>query len=275
MKLEGKVAVVTGGGQGIGRGIVHCLAEEGADVAIIDINEDNAGKVAGEVSDMGRQSQAVKADVTNSAQVEQAVQEIMDTFGKIDILVNNIGGAARVKSTKAKEDRTGLRCVDTEEEEWDRTFALNAKSQFLMGRAVVPYFLKQGSGKIVNIGSRLAKQVDVPLSIYCVAKAAVIHYTKHMAAELANHNINVNCVGPGDVMTPRIEAMFERIAETNPDAKGKTAEELFLGVAGPRMAFNRLQTPEDMGRAVVFLASEDSKNITGQVLYVDGGQTFQ
>jgi len=275
MKLEGKVALVTGGGQGIGQGIVHCLAEEGADVVIVDMNEDTAGKVAGEVKEMGRQSLAVKADVTDSTQVDRAVQETIDTFGKIDILVNNIGGGVRVKSTKPREERAGLRCVDTEEEAWDKTFDLNAKSQFLMCRAVVPHFVKQESGKIVNIGSRLAKQIDIPLSIYSVAKAAAVHYTKHLAAELANHNINVNCVCPGDVLTPKIEAIFERIAQTNPDAKGKTPEELFMQVAGPRMAFNRLQTPEDMGRAVVFLASEDARNITGQALYVDGGQTFQ
>ena len=274
MKLEGKVAMVTGGGRGIGQGIVHCLAEEGADVVIVDILEDNAAKVAGEVKEMGRQSMAIKADITDSTQVGRVVKETMDAFDKIDILVNNIGGAARVKSTKAKEERTGLRCVDTEEEEWDRTLDLNAKTQFLMCRAVVPHFLKQESGKIVNIGSRLARQVDVPLSLYCVSKAAVVHYTKHLATELASHNINVNCVCPGDVLTPKIEAIFERVAQTDPDAKGKTPEELFLQVAGPRMAFNRLQTPEDMGRAVVFLVSEDARNITGQALYVDGGQTF-
>jgi NAD(P)-dependent dehydrogenase (short-subunit alcohol dehydrogenase family) len=275
MKLEGKVAIVTGGGQGIGRGIVLCLAEEGADVVIVDLNEDTSRKVAEEVKALGRKSVVVQADVTDRKQVDRAVQQAIDTFGKIDILVNNIGGSVRVKSTKPKEERTGLRCVDTEEEEWDKTFDLNVKTQFLMCRAVVPHFVKQESGKIVNIASRNAKMIDIPLSVYSVAKAAVVHYTKHVAAELAKYNINVNCVGPGDVLTPRIEAIFERVAQTNPEAKGKTPEELHLEVAGRRMVFNRLQTPEDMGRAVVFLASEDARNITGQALYVDGGQTFQ
>jgi len=274
MQLEGKVAIVTGGGQGIGRGIVLCLAEEGADVAIIDLNEETAGKVAGEVKEMGRHSLAVAADATNSSQVQEAVQKVADTFGKIDILVNNIGGGVRVKMTTPREERTGCRMIDAEEEEWDKTMDFNAKSQFLMCKAVVPYFLKQGGGKIVNIASRLARLIDIPLSIYNVAKAATVHYTKNLAADLAKHNINVNAIGPGDVMTPKIEGLFRGMAENVPEAKGKSPEELFLGVAGPRMAFNRLQTPEDMGNAAVFLVSEDAKNITGQVLYVDGGQTF-
>ena len=274
MKLEGKVALVTGGGQGIGRGIVHCLAEEGADVVIIDLNEENAGKVAGEVEEMGRRSRALKADVTNSAEVERVVQEAVDAFGKIDILVNNVGGGVRVKRTKPREERTGLVCVDAEEEEWDKTLDLNVKSQFVMCRAIVPHFLKQGSGKIVNIGSRLSRQIDIPLTIYCVAKAAVIQYSKHLATELANHNINVNCVCPGDVLSPNIEKAFQMGIDANPDNKGKTPEDMFNEVAGPRIAFNHIQTAEDMGRATAFLVSEDARNITGQALYVDGGQTF-
>jgi NAD(P)-dependent dehydrogenase (short-subunit alcohol dehydrogenase family) len=275
MKLQDRVAVVTGGGQGIGRGIVHCLAEEGADIAIIDYNEERARTVAGEVEAMDRRSLAITADITDAQQVDRAVRETVEALGKIDILVNNVGGGVRVKRTKPKEERTGLRCVDTEEEEWDQTFVLNAKTQFLMCRAVVPHLLNQGGGRIVNIGSRLAKQLDIPLTVYSTTKAAVVHYTKHLAMELARHHITVNCVCPGDVLTPNIEAAFARAAEVNPDAKGKTPEELFLSVAGPRIAFNRLQTPEDMGRATVFFASEDARNITGQALYVDGGQTFQ
>lgn len=274
MQLEGKVAIVTGGGQGIGRGIVHCLAKEGADIAVIDINEKTAANVVEEVEAMGRKAQAVIVDVTNSKQVNQGVQEVLDAFGTIDILVNNAGGGVGVRSTIPKEKRTGLRCIDSEEEAWDKTMDYNAKSQFLMCRAAARHFLSQKSGKIVNIASRLARQLDIPLSLYCTAKAACVAYTKHLALELANYNINVNAVGPGDVLTPNIEAAFKRSAELVPENKGKSPEELFLQVAGPRMAFNRIQTPEDMGNAVVFLVSEDAKNITGQVLYVDGGQTF-
>ncbi|MCK9273897.1 MAG: SDR family oxidoreductase [Syntrophales bacterium] len=274
MKIEDTVAIVTGGGQGIGRGIAHCLAEEGADIVIVDINNETAGRVADEINKLGRRSLIINADITESRNTESVARKTMDVFGKIDILVNNVGWAVKVKSTKSKEDRTGLNCADSEEEEWDKTFNLNAKSQFLMCRAIVPFFVKQKRGKIVNIGSRLAKQLDM-LPIYSTAKAAVIHYTKHLAMELAPYNINVNCVCPGDVLTPNIAAALEKFAAVNPEAQGKTPEELFLRSASPRIAFHRLQTPDDIGRAVVFFASEDSRNISGQVLYVDGGQTFQ
>ena len=264
MKLKDKVAIVTGGGQGIGRGIVLCLAEEGADAVILTKSGASGQEVAEEVKKMGHRSLAIKADVTDNQQVDQAVQKAIDTFGKIDILVNSVGGGSVAIAPFLK----------LEGAEWDRTFELNLKSQVFMCRAVVPHFIKQGSGKIVNIGSRLARLIDIPLTVYSAAKAAVVHYTKHLAAELAPHNINVNAVCPGDVLTPKIEVAFARMAQTNPEAAGKTPEELFLQVAGPRMAFKRLQTPEDIGRAVVFLASEDARNITGQALYVDGGQTF-
>jgi meso-butanediol dehydrogenase/(S,S)-butanediol dehydrogenase/diacetyl reductase len=274
MKLEGKVALVTGGGQGIGRGIVHCLAEEGADVAIADMNEETAGTTAEEVTAMGRQSLVVTGNVTDSSQVDSIIQKPIDTFGRIDILVNNVGGGVRVKRTKPKEERTGIILADAEEEAWDKTMDLNAKSQFLMCRAIIPHFVEQKAGKIVNIGSRLSRQLDLSLALYCVSKAAVISYTKHLALELAQYNINVNAVCPGDVLSPNIERAFQMGIDANPDNKGKTPEDMFNELAGPRIAFNHIQTAEDMGRATTFLVSEDAKNITGQALYVDGGQTF-
>ena len=197
MKLDGKVAIVTGGGQGLGRGAVLCLAEEGADVAIVDINRDTASKVADEVKALGRKSLAVVVDATDSKQVDQAVQKVIDTFGKIDILVNNVGGGG--KSTWA---RTSLAFVDQEEAEWDETLTLNLKSHVLMCRAVVPYFLKQKSGKIVNISSIGGKTPSPTIMQYGAAKAAVIHFTKSLAMELAEQNINVNCVCPGVIFTP-------------------------------------------------------------------------
>jgi|TARA_Y100000310_G_scaffold345704_1_gene468528 meso-butanediol dehydrogenase/(S,S)-butanediol dehydrogenase/diacetyl reductase len=274
MKLEGRVAVVTGGGQGIGEGIVRCLANEGADVVVVDLNGDTAAKVADEVVALGRKSLAIQSDVTDSEQVGQTVQEIIDSFGQIDILVNDVGGGVRGKRPRTRPAGSRQTFVDIDEDVWDRTFELNAKTQFLMCRAVVPHFLKQESGKIVNIGSRLAVIPDPQLFTYCVTKAAVVHFTSLLATELAPHNINVNCVCPGDVLTPNIARIFERAIENNPDAKGKTPEEMFLDIAKPRIPMQRLQTPEDMGNAVVFLVSEDARNITGQALYVDGGQVM-
>ena len=274
MKLEGKVAIVTGGGQGIGEGIVRCLADDGADVAVVDLNGDTAAKVADEVKAMGRRSHAIQSDVTDSEQIDQAVQEIIDTFGQIDILVNDVGGGVRAKRPQARPPGTRQTFVDIDEDVWDRTFELNAKTQFMMCRAVVPHFLKQGSGKIVNIGSRLAVIPDPQLFTYCVTKAAVVHFTSLLATELAPHNINVNCVCPGDVLTPNIARMFERAIQNNPEAEGKTQADMFLDIAKPRIPMQRLQTPEDMGKATVFLVSEDARNITGQALYVDGGQVM-
>ena len=269
MKLEGKVAIVNGGGQGIGRGIVLCLAEEGADVAVLDINKDTANKVAGEVKALGRKSLAVVADAIDSKQVDQAVQNVLDTFGKIDILVNNVGGLG--KTTWA---RNSLAFVDQQEVEWDEHFALILKTHVLMSRAVVPHFLKQKSGKIVNISSIGGKMPSPPLMVYGAAKASVIHFTKSLAMELAEQNINVNCVCPGIIWTPLWERGTAQFIRLIPEAKGMKPREYFDKVLVPPIPQKREQTPEDMGRAVVFLVSEDAKNITGQSLNVDGGMVM-
>jgi len=266
VKLEGKVAIVAGGGQGIGRGIVLCLAEEGADVAVVDINRDTARKVADEVKALGRQSLVVVADATDSKQVDQAVQETINTFGKIDILVNNVGGQG--KTTWARDS---LGFIDQKEAEWDEGLALNLKSHVLVSRAVVPHFLKQKSGKIVNISSGAGKGPTPQLMVYGAAKAGVIHFTKSLAMELAEQNINVNCICPGYIWTPlwdRGAAQFIRLV---PEAKGLKPREYFDKFLVPRVPQKREQTPEDIGRAVVFFVSEDAKNITGQSLNINGG----
>ena len=274
MKLENKAAIVTGGGRGIGRGIVHCLAEEGADVMVVDIDSDTAGTVADEIRAMGRRSLAIQADVTNSGQVDRVVRETLNTLGKMDILVNNVGGGGVARHrTGTAPSRIARRFVDIDEDVWDNTFELNAKTQFLMCRAVAPHFMEQNSGKIVNIGSWLGqKPGNLQLFAYSIAKSASIHFTKMLATELAEYNINVNCVCPGDVLTPAIEKGFQMRIQSNPELAGKTPRDLFTELIKPRTPLKRLQSPEDMGRAVVFLVSEDARNITGHILNVDGGQ---
>ncbi len=254
MKLEGKVAIVTGGGAGIGQGIVHCLAEEGAEVAVVDMNRDTANKVADEVKALGRKSLAIEADVTNSKQIDRLVQETIGTFGKIDILANNVGGYGKI--TRA---RTKMGFINIEEEEWDENYELNLKSHIRMSRAVAPYFIKQKSGKIVNIVSGNGTRLGGRVGAYETMKIADIHFTRSLAMELAEHNINVNCVYPGNVWTP----LMERRGASREDFYKKIASQTPLG---------RPQTPEDIGRAVVFLASEDAKQITGHVLNVSGGR---
>ncbi len=274
MKLEGKVAIVTGSGRGLGRGIALCLAEEGADVVVNSLHEETTNKIAADVKALGRKTLAIAADMTESAQIARVVQETLDTFGKIDILVNNVGGVA-----KGKEVKTGF--LDEVIAEWDETFALNLKSHVLMCAAVAPHFIKQKSGKIVNISS-IAGRYPFPLitSSYGAMKTAIIMFTQSLANDLAPHNINVNCVCPGIIYTDAWQRGAERIVETMPKYKGMDPREWFVAMMEGKypelgaLAFTPLrreQTPEDIGHAVAFLVSEDAKNITGQALNVDGG----
>ena len=299
MKLEGKVAIVAGGGQGIGEGIVKCLAEEGADVAVVDINGDTAGKIADEVKSMGRNALPVIADLTDDNQVTKAVQDTVDFFGKIDILVNNVGGVSKETGQLMKEYREslGTESLPTymyfSSEIWDEFYRLNLKTHVMMSQAVTPHFIRQQSGKIVNISSIAGRNPDPGLMPYAAFKAGDISITWSLARALARYNITVNCVCPGYVFTPLWEREAIRLLEVarnakakglpppsrlrsfNPeeiDVEGLTPRELWLKyIVIPDTPLGRDQTAEDMGRAVVFFVSEDARNITGQVLHIDGG----
>lgn len=262
MKLEGRVAIVTGGGQGIGRGIVQCLAEEGADVAILTKSGSSGEKAAEEVKGLGVKALSIKADVTNEDDVKRAVQETLDTFGKIDILVNSVGGGSV----------NIARFLDLKGPEWDETFALNVKSAVHTCRAVVPHFLKQGSGRIVNLSSIGGKKASVMNAPYGSTKAAVIYFTKALAMELGSQHINVNCICPGGVFTPTFAKLIDDHM-IRPDAKekGMTPRQFFDKFIIASSPFKREITPEDIGRATVFLVSEDAKNITGQTLNITAG----
>ena len=263
MKLEGKVAIVTGGGQGIGRGIVQCLAEEGADVVINALHVESATEAAEAVRALGRRSLAVAADARKSEDAARVVQETIDTFGKVDILVNNVGGGSVPISL----------FIDQEGPEWDRTFELNLKTQVGMCRAVLPHFVKQKSGKIVNISSVGGKRAMPRNTCYGATKAGVIYFTRALATEVAEHNINVNCVCPGGVFTPTYAKLIEESIMPGVGAEGMTARDFFArGVS--RMPLKRELAPEDIGHAVVFLVSEEARNITGVSLDVDGGSAM-
>jgi NAD(P)-dependent dehydrogenase (short-subunit alcohol dehydrogenase family) len=222
----------------------------------------------------------VIADVTDSKQVNQAVQETLDTFGKIDILVNNTGGESRFYNEI--EGQPYL-----EEKEWDDTVRLNLKSTMLMCRTVAPHFVEQKSGKIVNIssiGGRPPSGMRMrtpamsgsgasfsPMTSYGVAKAGVIQFYRILAMQLAEYNINVNCICPGVLYTPLYERSVPRRVTATPEAEGMTPREYFDAYLSPMVPLKREQTPEDIGRAVVFLVSEDARNITGQSINIDGG----
>jgi meso-butanediol dehydrogenase/(S,S)-butanediol dehydrogenase/diacetyl reductase len=261
MRLAGKVAVVTGGGSGIGRGIVLALAREGADVAIPDIQVLNAEKVAGEVKALGRKVIAMKTDVTSAADVKAMVDRTRDLLGKIDILVNNAGMAAP----------PGMPFTNNTEEDWDRAFTVNTKSVFLTSKAVAPYFIERKAGRIVNIASIAGPLAAVTMPAYSVAKQGVITFTRVVAKELAPHRITVNAICPGVLWTEFWQKLAAHIAETNPAFKGMSARQVFDKRVADVIPMKVEQEPEDIGAAAVFLASDEARYITGQALMVDGG----
>jgi meso-butanediol dehydrogenase / (S,S)-butanediol dehydrogenase / diacetyl reductase len=261
MRLAGKVAVVTGGGSGIGRGIVLALAREGADIAIPDIQVLNAEKVADEVKGLGRKVLAMKTDVTSSADVKVMVDRTRDALGKIDILVNNAGMAAA----------PGMPFTNNTEEDWDRAFAVNTKSVFLTCKTVAPYFIERKAGRIINIAS-IAGPLSAPtMPAYSVAKQGVITFTRVVAKELAAHKITVNAICPGVLYTDFWQKLAAHIAETNPAFKGMTPRQVFDKRVNDIVPMKCEQEPEDIGHAAVFLASDEARYITGQALMVDGG----
>ena len=249
MKLQGRVALVTGAGRGIGRATALALAGEGADIVINDINGQAAEVVAQEVRALGRQALAVVADVTNSAQVSAMVQQAVAQFGKLDVLVNNAGyfGADWF--------------MDTGEEDWDRMINLNLKAVLICCKAALSEMIPRGAGRIVNISSDAGRVGTGAQGAYSAAKGGVIAFTKTLAREMARYRINVNTVAPGVVDTDLTQAIGAR----NP----RLVEGMAKGIP-----WRRLARPEDIAGAVVFLATDDAEYITGQTLSVNGGLTM-
>jgi NAD(P)-dependent dehydrogenase (short-subunit alcohol dehydrogenase family) len=261
MRLAGKVAVVTGGGSGIGRGIVLALARAGADIAIPDIQVLNAEKVADEVKALGRRVLPMKTDVTSSADVKQMVDRTRDAFGKIDVLVNNAGMAAP----------PGMPFTNNTEEDWDRAFAVNTKSVFLTCKSIAPHFIERKAGRIINIASIAGPLAAPTMPAYSVAKQGVITFTRVVAKELAAHRITVNAICPGVLWTDFWQKLAQHIADTNPAFKGMTARQVFDKRVGDIVPMKCEQEPEDIGNTAVFLASDEARYITGQAIMVDGG----
>jgi meso-butanediol dehydrogenase/(S,S)-butanediol dehydrogenase/diacetyl reductase len=261
MRLAGKVAVVTGGAMGIGRGIVLCMAKEGADVAIADLQVEVAGKVADEVKALGRKALAVKTDVTKEADFQALLDRAKKELGKIDILVNNAGVACR----------PGLPFTNNLEEDWDRVYAVNVKSIFFACKAIAPYFIERKAGRIINIASIAGPMNSPSMPPYSVSKMGVITFTKIVAKELAAHGINVNALCPGILWTAFWQETAERMAKGGGQYAGMTPRQVFESRVNAVVPMKREQTPEDIGWAAVFLASDEARNITGQTLHVDGG----
>ena len=247
--LTGKSAIVTGGARGIGKGISMALATQGADVAIADILIDEAKQTAAEIEKMGRKVLAVKCDATKKAEVDQAVKQVLDTFGKVDILVNNIGW-----------DKI-IFFAQTDEDFWDKIIDINYKSNLYFTRAVMDDMMQRNSGRIINIGSDAGRVGSMGESVYAGTKGAVIAFGKTMARELARNKVTVNCVCPGPTDTPLVQAMQE---------EGGLAAKVMPAMKNI-IPLGRLGKPEDLGAAVAFLASDEAEFITGQTLSVSGG----
>jgi len=243
MELKGKVALVTGAAQGIGKAVALLLAEKGADIVVSDINLEKAEETAREIEAIGRKAMAIRVDVANGNDVDRMVEAILGRFGQIDILVNNAG---------ITRDKLVLRMT---EEDWDAVLNVNLKGTFICTKAVIRHMSKQRRGKIVNIASVSGEMGNVGQANYSASKAGVIGFSKTVAREFAQRGINVNAIAPGYIETPMTDALPE-----------KTKEELRRLIP-----MDRLGRPEDVAEAVLFLVSEASSYITGQVLNVNGG----
>ncbi|MEM2914960.1 MAG: SDR family NAD(P)-dependent oxidoreductase [Candidatus Bathyarchaeia archaeon] len=255
MRLLGKVAFVTGGGVGIGRAISLMFAREGADVSLAARSIDRMEEVAHEIRAMGRKALVNAMDVTSVEQVDRAVKRTLEEFGRIDILVNNSGIAGPTAPV-----------YEITPEQWDETFNVNLKGAFLCCRAIVPIMIKQGHGKIINISSTAAKKPVPGRSPYPASKMGLIGFTRALAVELGKFNINVNAICPGPVEGPRIERVIGEVAEKE-GVPREVIRQRFLS----QSPLNRLISAEDVAKLAVFLASEDSNNVTGQDLNVDAG----
>ena len=257
--LSDKVAIVTGGASGIGRGICLVLAEQGAHIVVADVNGKGAESVASEVSAMGRQALAIHTDVTDRASVKSMVDQVIGKFGQIDILVNNAG-------VMGAPDWDGERTPT--DEDWDWALAINLRGVVNVSEAVTPYMKERRYGKIINVASTAARVgVANPGPQYSASKAAELSFTQSNALQLAPYNINVNCICPGNVWTSWLLPLAERRAAL----EGMTARERFDRMVTSRNPMKRAQTPEDMGKLTAFLTSDDACNITGQAINIDGG----
>jgi NAD(P)-dependent dehydrogenase (short-subunit alcohol dehydrogenase family) len=255
------VAIVTGAAQGIGRGIALCMAREGADVAIADLQVEAAGRVADEVKALGRRGCAVQLDVTRESEFSALVEQVRWTLGRIDILVNNAGTASR----------PGNPFTNNVEADWDLVWAVNVKSIFFACKAIAPHFIAQKAGKIINIASIAGPMNSPNMPPYSVSKMGVVTLTKVVAKDLAPHNVNVNAICPGMLWTAFWQATAERLVKSGGPFAAMTPRQVFEARVNALIPLKREQTPEDIGAAAVFLASDEARNITGQALHVDGG----
>jgi NAD(P)-dependent dehydrogenase (short-subunit alcohol dehydrogenase family) len=273
LPLEGKVAIVTGGARGIGAGIATVMARQGARVAILDLDGEQAAVTAASLPTPGI---GLACDVILEAPLQEAIRTVAATLGGIDILVNNAGaGRGPVDLASLPASAGGGRLEAMPPEAWDEQLAQNLRSTFLGTKTALPYLKQRGGGAIVNIASIAALQAAPTLPAYAAAKAGVISLTRSCALEYAPFDIRVNAICPGFLWTRAWEGLATLMQQTVPAFAGKTPREVFLEVVKNGVPLGREQTPEDIGELAAFLASPAARNITGQAIAVDGGITLR
>ncbi len=246
MRLSGKIALITGSAQGIGKAIAYAIAREGAHTIISDINMQEAEKTSHEIEKLGVQSLAIKLDVRNYAEVQESVNKILDKFGRIDILVNNAGITMDNLLMRMKED------------DWKIVLDINLTGAFNCIKAVSRSMLKQKSGRIVNIASVIGIIGNAGQANYAASKAGLIGLTKSVAKEFASRSITVNAIAPGFIKTAMTEVLSEEVRQN-----------LLRSIP-----LHKLGEPEDVAKVVIFLVSDEGNYITGQVIRVDGGMVM-
>ncbi|MGF1470427.1 MAG: SDR family NAD(P)-dependent oxidoreductase [Rubrobacteraceae bacterium] len=250
-RLQDKVAIITGGGQGIGRAFALRFAREGAHVAVADLNEASAENVAREVRDLGTTGLTVKTDVSNAESVEMMVEQTVEQLGRVDVLINNAAIFSTIKMKPFEE---------ISRDEWDRVMAVNLTGALLCCQAVAPQMRSQKTGRIINISSATVLMGRPYYAHYVTSKAGIIGMTRALANELGSDYITVNAIMPGAT-----ETEVPRETVNQDQAKALIASQ----------AIHRRETPEDLVGAAVFLASDDGGFITGQSINIDGGHNFQ
>jgi len=247
LRLNGKVAVITGSGQGIGRAIAVALAKDGVSVVVNDVYLERVNDVVNEIENLGRKAVGVTGDVSKKEEAKKMIDTALEKFGKIDILVNNAGITRDALFMKMTE------------EEWDSVMSVNLKGIFYCTKEATKYMVERKYGKIINITSTSGLYGNIGQTNYGASKAGVVGFTLSLAKEMARYGINVNAICPSFIDTPMIQAIPEKV-------KGK-----IISFIQSRAIHNRLGRPEDVANVAVFLASDESSYITGEVIKVTGG----
>jgi NAD(P)-dependent dehydrogenase (short-subunit alcohol dehydrogenase family) len=266
MRLQGRTAVVTGGARGIGEGIARSFAEDGARVAVLDLDGDEASRCA---ERLGAEHIGIAADVSDETTAAAAMDEVVRRFDGIDFLVNNAGGGNRLASTAYGPPFTSVA-----QEGWDEQMALNLRTVFASSKSAIPHLKQRDQGVIVNVASIAGLVASPTMPAYGAAKAAVISLTRTLALELASDDIRVHVICPGLLYTRAWQVLASNIQKGSERHADKDAYDVFREIVRRQTPLGREQTPEDVGKLTTFLCSDDARNLTGQVIALDGGMTL-